>query len=197
MAKAPLGYALVGSPDPNAPKEIAVSQTTRESSMTTNIAVPPHTVPKKNMLPPICVIHTNAETKSDHLTADCPDFITLSTENKWIIINQERVCPFCLREKHPVKDCPQRKEKDMCRRCRYTHAPLLGCIPPEIARFILKAKKKRSGRTATRENVQDSTANEPFKQERTRTTRHSKKAQGEKTQEETQTQAKNSNVRHF
>ena len=28
VAKTPLGYALVGSPDPNAPKEIAVSQTT-------------------------------------------------------------------------------------------------------------------------------------------------------------------------
>ena len=61
------------------------------------------------------------------------------------------MCPFCLRDKHPVKDCPRGMEKDRCRRCRSTHAQLLGCKPPKTKSFISKAITIRRGRKATRE----------------------------------------------
>ena len=102
--------------------------------------MPPNARHNNEVQDPVCVIHTNVDKKSDHFTEDCHYFASLSTENKWIVMNQDRMCPFCLHEKHPVKDCPKRNERDMCKKCRYTHAALMGCIPSKTERFLLNTK---------------------------------------------------------
>ena len=124
VVETPLGWALVGSPDPNhltsPPKS---SDEGRPASV--NLS--------QSEEAPMCIVHHNRNPDA-HSTLDCPQFQQATTLEKWKYVNKRRLCPLCLKGKHPVSDCILTQRQGKCTSCRYTHAEVMGCRPPETIR---------------------------------------------------------------
>ena len=119
----PLGWALLGSPSHPIPDS-------RQSAS-------PHVAPEKRPVlhtqgerAPPCIVHHSLNPDS-HLTLDCPQFRQAAASEKWTHVNKSRLCPLCLKGKHPVAGCPSLKLNERCPRCQYTHAEVMGCRPSE------------------------------------------------------------------
>ena len=134
VAKTPLGWTLIGSPPQKDPPPASRRQQkgkekkSQEDSHAYNFA-------SQELDPNFCIIHTNSHScPPDHHSRECEDFVGLSPKNKWMIVNQERICPLCITAQHLARKCPLRNGATMCQNCHYTHAREMGCRPPETIR---------------------------------------------------------------
>ncbi|CAG4991977.1 unnamed protein product [Colias eurytheme] len=59
--------------------------------------------------------------KKDHVLSECPQFIKLSTHERWDVVKKNRVCFNCLKGKHRKENC----RKPPCEKCKRWHHSLL------------------------------------------------------------------------
>ena len=131
VAKTPLGWTLIGSP----PERDLPTANRRQQKEKNKEETHARTMVSQEREPNFCIIHTNSHSNTpDHHTRECEDFVELSSKNKWMIVNKERICPLCIVAQHEARKCPLRNGVTMCQDCRYTHAREMGCRPPETIR---------------------------------------------------------------
>lgn len=60
-----------------------------------------------------------------HKLPECEAFKKLSTDERWNVVKQYRLCLSCLETGHQIKGCPNRRERCPIAGCQYFHHPTL------------------------------------------------------------------------
>lgn len=55
-----------------------------------------------------------------HFLVDCPEFIELSINEKWHFVTNKKLCFCCLRHRHQIKNCRQKRKCTLCDRLHHS-----------------------------------------------------------------------------
>ncbi|CAG4967203.1 unnamed protein product [Colias eurytheme] len=84
--------------------------------------------------------------KKDHVLSECPQFIKLSTHERWDVVKKNRVCFNCLKGKHRKENC----RKPPCKKCKRWHHSLL---------HVDYAVQERNSESVSREPIMTNAVN--------------------------------------